>query len=849
MSKLTPMLRQYRDIKDDYPDAFLFFRLGDFYEMFFDDALEAAKILEIVLTARSGGQGLKVPMCGVPYHSANSYIRKLIDRGHKVAICEQVEDPKTAKGIVKRSVVRIITPGTVLEDEALVGAENNYIACLSKDQDHWAIAYADMTTGSFYACQHSRLAARGFVQDELGRISPAELLLDTSKLEEKDQAWIKDLGYYISEEKGPLEAAYLDQVRALSREKKSLFDQVSAQKAAARLLSYLEKTQKRSLGNISAIDYYQVDQALQMDVHTRRNLEISRSIRRGDQATSLVSVVDKTRTSAGGRKLRRWLMRPLLSVEAIEKRQEYVAALVRDPLLARSLRTLLDGIYDLERIMTRVAYERAHGRDLESLKKTLAAAADLKAQLAKSGGLFASLALDMDVLTDLTDLLDRALSEEPPRTIKEGGIIGPGYNKEVDDLRQLQRKRTEVLAQLASRERESTGIKNLKIAYNRVFGYYIEVTKSQLSRVPERYQRKQTLANAERFITQELKELEETILGAKDKLFALEYALFIELRETVNHRIEEVQILADQLAALDVYQSFARQAAENNYVRPQFSDQIELELVAGRHPVVEALLEAEPFVPNDGSLSPQARLAILTGPNMAGKSTYIRMMAILTILAQAGSFVPAKSFRLGLVDRIFARVGASDDLARGDSTFMVEMKEVANILNHATDRSLIILDEVGRGTSTVDGLSIAWAISEYILEKIRARTFFASHYHELISLEDHYQGVVNLSMAVKEEKDRVIFLRTVVKKGTDNSYGIHVAQMAGLPASLIQRAKEKLDESRSGDKALYYPPKTQLTLAKDHPLSSILEEVSPADLSPRQALDLVYLLKEESEKL
>jgi DNA mismatch repair protein MutS len=842
------MFKQYKEIKEKFKDEFLFFRMGDFYEMFFDDAIQASEILQIALTARSGGAGLKVPMCGVPFHSANNYIYKIIQTGHKVAICEQVEDPKTAKGLVKREVVRVITPGTVLEENALIGKENNHLACLSAKENRLGISYCDVSTCGFYATEVNLLTQWNEVRDELARIAPSEIILDADSLGVAQMQEIESIGYYCTSLKGAYHERMRREVEKISDAEQSLWDHLGAHKAAAVMLSYLADTQKKGMGSLNRLQVYTLEDAMQIDMGTRRNLEIVCSLRSGDQKTSLVSVLDRTKTAMGGRKLKEVIQRPLLSVESIHRRQEYVSQLVDDVFLRKDLAKALKEVYDLERILTRVAYERANARDLRSMQISLIAAKGVKTRLLSAGHHFLEYAEAMEVMEELSELLDESIPHDPPLTVKEGGLIAPGYNAQVDELREISTHATGVLAALEKREKEETGIKTLKIGYNRVFGYYIDVTKMHQNKVPEHYIRKQTLTNSERYITQELKELEDKIINAKDKLFHLEYELFTQIREKVRTHCVEIQRLAEGLAMLDVYLSFAEVAVAGDFVRPELVEEPKIVILEGRHPVVEQLLVSERFIPNDCNLMPDVEsLGIITGPNMAGKSTYIRMIAILCIMAQAGSFVPCKAMELGLVDRVFARVGASDDLARGDSTFMVEMKEVSNILKNATSRSLIILDEVGRGTSTIDGLSIAWAISEYIHSQIGARTLFATHYHELVALEEIYQGIVNLSMAVEEKDDDVLFLRKVVRGGTDQSYGIHVARMAGLPPAVINRAGEKLKQLEQGEIKSMHVDGEQIEWQGENPALELLKEINPEGLSPRQALDILYELKERSE--
>lgn len=848
MTEQTPMFRQYRSIKEQYPDEFLFFRMGDFYEMFFDDAVRAAEILEIALTARSGGSDLKVPMCGVPCHGAAPYIRKLTEGGHRVAICEQVEDPASSRGIVRREVVRVVTPGTVLEEGALAGGEHNYLVALWHEEGEWALASCDLGTGEFAVCAAGRITYRDDLLDEMARLCPSEVLLDQTAGSEEVRALLCQAGYRPVQRRFSRKTRYWERIRAANREG-VIGESRAAELAAAFLLYYLEDTQKTAAEGLRPLVYYRLDDGLQMDRQTRRNLEISRSLRRGDTHTSLLGILDETRTPMGARALRDWLERPLVSRAAIQGRQDRVEALRADPRLSQGVRDLLRGVYDMERIAARIAYERAGARDLKSLGKSLQVAREIRGLLETAGGALAGDAARWDILPEVSTTLEEMLADEPPATLREGGLLRDGADDRVDELRDLADQGENHLAALEEREREETGIRSLKVGCNRVFGYYIEVTRSHLDRVPERYVRKQTLAGAERYVTAELKDLENRILTARDSVAQREYELFCGLREGLRAEVGRIQKLSGALAGLDVLASFAATAAGHGYVRPRIDDTRGLEIVEGRHPVVERLLRGDPFVPNGCVLEGGGEsLAIITGPNMAGKSTYIRMVAVLVLMAQAGSFVPCESMRLGVVDRVFARVGASDDLAHGESTFLVEMNEASHILRHATDRSLVVLDEVGRGTSTIDGLSIAWAISEYLQAVIGARSLFATHYHELVTLADRYEGIKNLSMAVQEHEDTVVFLRRVVPGGTDRSYGIHVAQMAGLPEPVIRRAREKLEELRQAEEGMVNREGTQLSIQPEHPALSWLRNLDPNDMNPRQALEYLYRLRDACRK-
>lgn len=863
MSKLTPMMQQYLAIKKQYPDCILFFRLGDFYEMFMEDAHLASRELEIVLTSRGEGSN-RVPMCGVPYHAADSYIARLINKGYKVAICEQMEDPKAAKGIVKREVVRVITPGTILDEKVVPGKQNNFLVALTLVADNFGIAYVDSTTGEFCAAQSEVSKGLGLIFDEIARLNPAECLLDPKIMayngfKEKLSQILNCAPESLQEMQMDLEDSYELLKNHFAVNSLASFgcqDLPAAVNAAAMILNYLLETQKVALKHITKLTNYSLESYMMIDLQARRNLELTTSLKNQSRQGTLLQVLDFTVTAMGGRKLKQWLEQPLLDRNLIQQRLDATEELVNNIFLREELRSCLKEVYDLERLLGKIAYGTANARDLLALKTSLQMLEPIKKALgqATSKGL-CELRERLQLLPQLTQILEQAIDPQAPVSIKEGGIIRNGYNKTVDQLRRARRDGKAWIANLEHEERERTGIKSLKIGYNKVFGYYLEVTKANLDNVPPDYIRKQTLANAERYITPRLKELEDLVLHSEERLAALEYELFLEIRSEVEKHTAIIQKSAQVIAELDVLCSFAEAAVRYNYVKPIVDDSNTIKLIEARHPVVERFTQNCDFVPNDCYLDTgDHQLIIITGPNMAGKSTYIRMVAILTIMAQIGSFVPARSAQIGIVDRLFARVGASDDLATGQSTFMVEMNEVANILNNATAKSLIILDEVGRGTSTFDGLSIAWAICEYLLEKINARTLFATHYHELIQLADHYEKVKNYSMAVKEHNGQVIFLRQVVPGGADRSYGIHVAQLAGLPSKVIKRAKEKLKEleeknhRRAKNKTSAQEEQISFQIQPPIPYQKVIEQIKGIDinnLTPLDALNFLNQIKKE----
>ena len=808
MAELTPMMKQYMETKSQYPDCILFYRLGDFYEMFFDDALTASRELEITLTGKNCGQEERAPMCGVPYHAVESYLNKLVSKGYKVAICEQLEDPKTAKGIVKRDVVRIVTPGTNLDTQALDETRNNYIMCIVYIADRYGVSVSDITTGDYFVTEIPDSAK---LMDEIYRFSPSEIICNEAfYMSGMDLDGMKDrLGITIYS----LDSWYFDdevcRQKLLEHFKVSSFaglglaDYDCGIISAGALLQYLLETQKNSLSNLTHITPYAAGKYMMLDSSTRRNLELCETLREKQKRGSLLWVLDKTKTAMGARTLRKYVEQPLIDKQEIEKRLDAVAELKNTAISREEIREYLSPVYDLERLITRIAYGTANPRDLTAFRSSLEMLPHIRYILEEMGSeLLKNIRDDMDPLEDLCSLVKDAIREEPPIAMKEGNIIRDGYNEEVDKLRRAKSDGKEWLAKLENDEREKTGIKNLRIKYNKVFGYYLEVTNSYKNMVPDYYTRKQTLANAERYITPELKELEDMILGAEDKLYALEYELYSEVRDTIAGEVERIQKTAKAVAALDAFASLAVVAERNNYTRPKINEKGIIDIKEGRHPVVERMIPNDMFIANDTYLDDKKhRISIITGPNMAGKSTYMRQTALIALMAQIGSFVPAKSANIGLSDRIFTRVGASDDLASGQSTFMVEMTEVANILRNATSKSLLILDEIGRGTSTFDGLSIAWAVVEYISDSrlLGAKTLFATHYHELTELEGKISNVNNYCIAVKEKGDDIVFLRKIVKGGADKSYGIQVAKLAGVPDLVIERAKEIVEELSDED--------------------------------------------------
>lgn len=805
MTGLTPMMQQYRDIKQQHPDALLFFRLGDFYELFFEDATIAARELELTLTGRDAGKVAgRVPMCGVPHHAAAAYVQRLLAKGYRVAICDQVEDPKQAKGLVRREVTRLITPGTVVDPAMLSDQENTYIAAVWGAPDRAGLAYADASTGEFACMERHGPGAWRELHDELARLRPPELLVPAGAAEGEldallgavQTAWRPTVTTTDEWHFGPAARdVLLAHFGTASLQGFDLERRPWASGAAGALLRYLQTTQRNSLGHVLSLTYYEPGQYMLLDAATRRSLELTRRWQDGGRDGTLLWAVDRTVTAMGARMLRTWLEQPLRTLEPIIARHDAVAALHEAHLLRSNLRELLRQAYDLERLAGRVAAATATPRDLLSLAQTLGLIEPLRAALPADGGpLLAHLREELTPLPDTVALITAAIDPDPPATWTDGGVIRDGYDAQVDELRQASREGKRWIAAFAEAERERTGIKSLKVGYNRVFGYYLEVTRANQNLVPAHYERKQTLAGAERYITPELKEKEALVLGAEEKLAALEADVFERLRAEVGRCVPALQRTARALAALDVLAGFAELAAEAGYVRPHMTSGDELAIAQGRHPVLDRLLAGR-FVPNDTALGGKGeRLLLVTGPNMGGKSTYLRQVALIVLLAQAGSFVPAAAASIGLVDRIFSRVGAADDLATGQSTFMVEMHEVARILHAATERSLLILDEVGRGTSTQDGLALAWALVEHLHSEVRARTLFATHYHELTGLADILPNIGNCAVAVQETGDQIVFLHTVVPGGADRSYGLHVAKLAGVPGPVLKRAAQLLSE-------------------------------------------------------
>ncbi len=873
MGQLTPMMQQYVDTKEQYKDCFLFYRLGDFYEMFFEDAILAAKELEITLTGKDCGLEERAPMCGVPYHAAEGYINRLIAKGYKVAICEQVEDPKLAKGLVKREVVRIVTPGTNINMSALESDKNNYLMSIVYTCDKFGISIVDISTGDYYLTE---VESERTLFDEINKFTPSEIICNEAlNMSGVDFTDIKErLSITVS----TLEAWYydvdscknllLEHFKTGSLAGLGINDYDIGVVAAGGLLQYLYQTQKSSLSHLTTIKPYSADRFMIIDSFTRRNLELIETLREKQKRGSLLYVLDKTKTAMGARALRNIIEQPLIDRALIIERQDAIEALNNDIISREELREYLNPIYDLERLMSKICYKTANPRDMIAFASSLKMLPHIKYTLNTfKSKLLKDFYENLDELTDLYDLIEASIIEEPPIAIKEGGIIKDGYNEEVDRLRNAKTEGKNWLMQLELEEKEKTGIKNLKIKFNKVFGFYFEVTNSYQSLVPDYFIRKQTLANAERYTTDKLKELEDIILGAEDKLFALEYEIFTQIRDYISENVVRIQNTAKVIANIDVFASLAVVATRNNYVRPKINEKGIIDIRDGRHPVVEKMIVNDMFISNDTYLDNNSnRISIITGPNMAGKSTYMRQTALIVLMAQIGSFVPAASANIGIVDRIFTRVGASDDLASGQSTFMVEMTEVANILRNATSNSLLVLDEIGRGTSTFDGLSIAWAVVEHISNPklLGAKTLFATHYHELTELEGTINGVNNYCIAVKEQGDNIVFLRKIVKGGADKSYGIQVAKLAGVPDSVIVRAKELVEELSDADisqkakeiagnsknkkkqKPIEEIEMEQFSLfdtVKDDDIITELKELDISNLTPIDAMNELYRLQ------
>ena len=861
-TELTPMMKQYLEIKSRNQDCLLFFRLGDFYEMFNEDAKLVSKELDLTLTTRDRGKKEEdqTPMCGVPYHSAESYIARLVAKGYKIAICEQTEDPATAKGLVKRDIVRIVTPGTVTESSMLDESRNNYMACLYGELGRYGLCFCDVSTGVFYATSAAGADGPSRISAELGRFSPREVIRGGETEDEEILSTLyKRLECCVTAGNEALfreeeDAAALEQHFGTDLAELGISGQPEVIIACGALLRTLKDVQKSDLSHIRHLEYYTTGRFLELDLTARRNLELTETLRDKSKRGSLLGVLDKTKTAMGGRLLRSWLEKPLLDPVEINRRQSAVEELVTNPVIRGELEDCLKQITDLERVMARVITGSANGRDLLSLAQGCTPLPELKELVGRlDSPLMKRIANTIDDLQDCHNLITKALVDEPPFTIREGGLIRPGADPEIDRIRDIMNGGTGTIAGIEARERERTGIRTLKVGYNRVFGYYIEISKSFQDQVPEDYIRKQTLANCERYITPELKELESTILTAKDQITTLEYNFFVRLREFVAKQSQRVQDTATAVAAADVLCSLAAVAAQRGYCRPEITSGQEIQITDGRHPVVEQMLKDSLFVPNDTDLGTNGtQVAIITGPNMAGKSTYMRQVALIVIMAQMGSFVPARSARLGIVDRVFTRIGASDDPSSGQSTFMVEMNEVAQILKHATARSLLILDEIGRGTSTFDGMAIARAVLEHVANprKLGAKTLFATHYHELSDIEDQLSNVKNYNIAVKKRGTQMIFLRKIIPGAADESYGVEVANLAGLPASVITRARQLLKElesqapAQAAPKAEKEPDQVSMLDMSAQSLCQELEKISVETLTPIEALNTLYRLKQ-----
>ncbi|MBQ9927801.1 MAG: DNA mismatch repair protein MutS [Lachnospiraceae bacterium] len=874
MAELTPMMQQYLETKKEYSDCILFYRLGDFYEMFYDDALTASKELEITLTGKSCGLEERAPMCGVPHHAVEGYLNKLVSKGYKVAICEQVEDPKLTKGIVKREVVRIVTPGTNLNVQAMDSAKNNYLMSVAYFEGKTGISIADVTTGDYYLTETDDDRK---LLDEINKYHPSEIICNDAFL--VSGLDIQDLRNRLSITVYSLEPHFFDDDRCrkcllkhfhvTTLQGMGIEDFPAGLIAAGALMQYLYDTQKSSLSHFTHLYPYLTSKYMLLDSSTRRNLELTETLREKQKKGSLLWVLDKTKTAMGARCMRQYIEQPLIDKTQIEKRLDAVSALSKNPMIREEIREYLNPIYDLERLLGKVSYKTANPRDLIAFRNSLRMLPHIKTLLADFDAEYlVEINRQMDDLEDIFALIDSSITEEPPIAIKEGGIIKEGFDDTIDSLRNAKTEGKTWLAQLEEEDRARTGIKNLKIKYNKVFGYYFEVTNSYQNLVPEDYIRKQTLANAERYTNARLKELEDSILNAEDKLFTLEYDMFCRIRDAIADEIERIQQTAKAIAKLDVFASFSVVAERNRFVRPHMNEKGIIDIKAGRHPVVEQMIESDMFISNDTYLDNNKYcVSIITGPNMAGKSTYMRQVALIVLMAQIGSFVPADSANISIVDRIFTRVGASDDLASGQSTFMVEMNEVANILRNATSNSLLVLDEIGRGTSTFDGLSIAWAVIEHISNKklLGAKTLFATHYHELTELEGKMNNVNNYCIAVKEKGDDIVFLRKIIKGGADKSYGIQVAKLAGVPDMVIDRAKEiveqlcdndilekvqsiVIEQKESKKKPVKYDEVdlSQMSLfdtVKDEDIIEELKEIDISNLTPLDALNTLYRLQ------
>ena len=858
LKTVTPMMRQYLEVKENYDDYILMYRLGDFYECFFDDALIASKELELTLTARDCGDGKRAAMCGVPFHKADVYVGRLVERGFKVAICEQVEDPKAATGLVKREVTRVVTPGTITDNALLNESKNNFLASLCFGNGNVSIAFVDISTGEVFATEVSE-DETSTIYNELATYQPSEVIINVQENE------CKAISDFIRQKINALVESgvkrLFDYDKAKEAVKNSFFEDynklssVEMVMAVGAILSYIKETQMSDVAFVREINIYTKGKYLDMDMNTRRNLELTELMRTKEKRGSLLWILDKTKTAMGARLIRSWILKPLINQSAIVSRQNAVKEFVKNRLIAEDISDLFSNVLDIERLTAKAVYGSANAKDLRAIYQSIVVLPEVKKALSQfKSATISKIANSLDTLEDIAGLLGDAIVDTPPFTVREGGMIRDGFDKDIDYYRTIRDNGEEIMRSIEQREKDITGIKTLKVAYNKVFGYYIEVSKSFISEVPDRYIRKQTLTNCERYITQELKEMESTILGAEEKIVMLEFALFNKIRETVAENAERIRNSAAKIAELDVYRSFAEVASKNSYVCPEVDLSTEIYIKDGRHPVVEKFVTDSYFVPNDTTLNTETdRVMMITGPNMAGKSTYMRQVAIITIMAQIGSFVPAKEARVGIVDKVFTRVGASDDLASGQSTFMLEMTEVAFILNNATKRSLIIYDEVGRGTSTYDGMSIARAVVEYThSKKIGAKTLFATHYHELTSMESEFEGIVNYNVAAKKRGDSVTFLRKIVKGGTDDSYGIEVAKLAGIPNEVVKRAKEILADIENGNKVYVKETKAQndtfdlfsgIISSKESDVAEKIKSIDINTMTPIEAMNVLFELK------
>lgn len=860
-------MKQYMTIKKQYEDCILFFRLGDFYEVFFDDALTASQVLEITLTQRDCGMKEKAPMCGVPYHVVDGYISRLVEKGYKVAICDQVEDPAQAKGIVKREVIRVVTPGTIVDQAVLDEKSNNYLASIYMDSQGVGLSYVDNSTGEMYTTEFigDKDQINSFIIDEFGKIFPSEIICNegfsrNNKLLKTIKNTINPyINNYEDTEIDILDwqSIIIDHFKALSLEQLGIENKIYSIISSGKLIEYLYTTQKSSLEHINNVYYYKPNNYMILDINTRANLEIHETIIKRDRKGALIGLLDKTSTSMGGRLLKKWLEQPLLDINEINKRNNAVEYFLNNIIIMDDIKSILKGIYDIERLSSKISNGNCNARDLISIKNSVSVLPAFKEILIKSDNdVLNELGDKFDTLTDIYSLLENSIDDNPPIALKDGRLIKPGYNKDLDEIKEICQSGKEWLASLESSEKQKTGIKNLKIGFNRVYGYYFEVTKSNISSVPDYYIRKQTLTNAERYYTAELKGMEDKILGAEEKSLEMEYQIFNEIRSEIKNNIERIQNSSKIISIVDVLNSFSQVAYKSNFIKPNLNNKGFIRIIDGRHPVVENNIENNLFIPNDTNLDTKDNMVqIITGPNMAGKSTYMRQVAIITLLAHIGSFVPASSADISIVDRIFTRIGAADNLSQGESTFMVEMNEVSNIMRSATKNSLIILDEVGRGTSTYDGLSIAWAVVEHILKNIKAKTLFATHYHELTQLQKNNKGIKNLTIVAEEKGDQIVFLRKIIEGSTNKSYGIEVAKLAGIEKSIIDRSNEVLSLIENNHQININPKAKkevrQLNLIdykKDYFIDRIVN-INLDEVTPRESLEILYNLVDDAKGL